>query len=329
MAVDDATKAKLLELSNKMSIDQIEELENGVQKSRSALVRAKARCERNATYAEWQRIVRRLKSMQLDSVKTAISDALQVSFEKNVAEAFAEEFVGKVPQYTVRIASERFFPAYSHERLKQLPNLFADAFRASKMVKLTDGVASPSDVHLAFGALEVATRQVAPDAIVALNRGGRIVGEYLGRRLGNDSCILPFNITGDDESSGGLSENFKEKVPASARKIMIVDDISRSGNTITVAAKHLQSVFPYVEISTAALVCSSNSLQKLSSTGLFCPLQVPVSNVKLPYDSHGFFVVENDVNIFGSPGNNMSFTDHEAEYYFNEAIGEVIFSGSF
>lgn len=328
LSVDDATRANLLDQSCRFSVQQVEELEKSVERSRIALLQSNSRSEFRSLRAQLRKVMSQLAAKQFDSVKSAIAKALQPDVGLGLAEAIAEQFakdvLKRVPEYSAKIASQKYSGVLEKLDVERFPQSIEEMLWPRRFANLDDGIASPSDVHLAFGALELATRKVAPDVIVALNKGGRIVGEYLNRRLGDpDLSVLAVEISKHDDLSR-LTDNLKLGLSPQTKKVMIVDDISRSGETITRAIQRLKVAQPNVEISTATLVCSQASLANLTNAELICPLLVPIADVRLPYDSHGAFSFENDVNVFGSPGNNISFTDHEAELYFKEAKRETI-----
>jgi hypoxanthine phosphoribosyltransferase len=113
----------------------------------------------------------------------------------------------------------------------------------------SDGVMPSSSAVLGVLKLEAYARKCAPIMIVGVNRGGWLLSTYLAHRLGIErSNILRYD-SGDDE--------IKDKhIPSiSAKdKILLIDDISRTGSSISKGIQCIKENFASSELSTAVLV---------------------------------------------------------------------------
>lgn len=106
----------------------------------------------------------------------------------------------------------------------------------AKPVKKND--LSILDVYRAMQRLVADARTYAPDHIVAINRGGAIVGGWLAKRLSLQAPII--YVVNSDEPPG------KRVTPQSARpaglsgKIYLVDDAQRKGEHMREATNYLR-----------------------------------------------------------------------------------------
>ncbi len=108
------------------------------------------------------------------------------------------------------------------------------------------------DVYRAMKRLVEDARAYAPDHIIAINRGGAIVGGWLAKRLGLQAPII--YVVNSDEPPG------KRVMPQSARavglsgKIYIVDDAQRKGEHMREAVNYLRSRYSDTQIRRAVLL---------------------------------------------------------------------------
>ena len=101
-----------------------------------------------------------------------------------------------------------------------------------------------------------------PDVIMGINRGGCIPGVYLSHRLKKEHLVLDIRLR-DHKATPDLSVLTKQY--AFQRKILIIDDINDSGNTIGIIkdlSKHLTT-----KIHFAVLINKSESKSKVEYFG--------------------------------------------------------------
>jgi len=101
-------------------------------------------------------------------------------------------------------------------------------------------------------ALLPACRAYAPDMIVALARGGMMGAQLLGYGLGvRDIGLL--RVASYDEAAQRESVTIEGDCPGGPfRRILIVDDIVDSGQTLQQVKTYLQARYPHSEIRCAA-----------------------------------------------------------------------------
>ena len=111
-------------------------------------------------------------------------------------------------------------------------------------------------------------KKFIPDIIVALTPGGSMIGEWLSRRfLGNKEKPIPMfslwmEVDRDKEGRhltvpkvcGNLSQS-------TYKKILLVNDISRTGRTLEEAKEYLMKQFPAAEIKVGVLISSEDARQ--------------------------------------------------------------------
>ncbi len=105
-----------------------------------------------------------------------------------------------------------------------------------------------------------------PDVIFAISPGGAMIAEWLARRfLGNRSSPIPVQILnmtrvpieGETGSKIKLRDELSPVAPGLPKdaKILIVNDISRTGHTLDAASDFLSSQMPEATIKSGVLIC--------------------------------------------------------------------------
>ena len=98
------------------------------------------------------------------------------------------------------------------------------------------------------------------EAIVAIARGGLTLGHFLAIRLGIREVYAMSAISYDDGAK--LGELKLGVVPSLAgyRKILLVDDIVDSGDTMIAITKKLQGEYPNLQVKTASIFFKKTAL---------------------------------------------------------------------
>jgi xanthine phosphoribosyltransferase len=103
-------------------------------------------------------------------------------------------------------------------------------------------------------------KSYAPDAIVAIARGGMTVGHLLAHGLGTNNLFTINSVHYDDTKK---LDSFKiSNIPNlnGFKKVLIVDDIVDSGETIVEIKRILEKEYLYSEFKTASLFYKNSAL---------------------------------------------------------------------
>ncbi len=149
-------------------------------------------------------------------------------------------------------------------------------FKSSKLVQ-SDGVLPGSSTLIGVVALEAYARKQKPQYIVGINRGGWLLSTYLAHRLNIDrEHLLRFDSRRNEIIDNNLANNkLKHK------NILLVDDISRQGNSIKIAHQYMRKKFPDTRFLTVVLVvCGENSAQEIID---FHPYYTEYPDIQLPW----------------------------------------------
>lgn len=187
-------------------------------------------------------------------------------------------------------------------------------------ITVNSGIAPVSDVHVGFAGGERIARELRPDAIITINKGGTIIGQYIRTRISDDSSWPSFRPLANTALMMNLCISRSpvgRSVLEEGSTILVVDDISRTGTTVANARASLEKHFFNAKIYTYTIIGTYNSIENSSNQDLHAFI-TDDSTVRMPYDSHGEYTHTKDISIIGSPGNNISITSHEADLYFEQ-----------
>jgi xanthine phosphoribosyltransferase len=92
-----------------------------------------------------------------------------------------------------------------------------------------------------------------PDTIVAIARGGLTFSHFLGEVLDVRNVVSINSIHYEDEQKLDFIKLFNVPDLSSSKKVLVVDDISDSGDTLEEVLKLLKSRYPDVEIKVATI----------------------------------------------------------------------------
>jgi hypothetical protein len=95
-------------------------------------------------------------------------------------------------------------------------------------------------------------RRYNAEQIVAINRGGAIVGGWLAKRLGLEAPII-FVVNSDEPPERRVIPQMNSQVQL-AGKVYLVDDAQRKGEHMREAVQYIRSHYPQVEIRRAVLL---------------------------------------------------------------------------
>ena len=145
----------------------------------------------------------------------------------------------------------------------------------------TDGVLSMSSTIIGVISLEIFARRHKPTYILGVNRGGWLLSTYLAQRLNiNRDRLFRF-----DESKDDIIDNISHSNDIYTNKevdILLVDDISRTGNSIDKAIKCVKDKFSVSTISVGVLViCGRESDQNID----YNPYKTKYIDIELPWSS--------------------------------------------
>lgn len=101
--------------------------------------------------------------------------------------------------------------------------------------------------------LIAAVREYDPDAIVAVARGGMMLGQLMGYGLDLRNVQSIHVEAYDDASRRKEAEIFGQCDLEGAKRVLIVDDIVDSGMTLKALLEYLQNVYPGVTFKAASL----------------------------------------------------------------------------
>jgi len=140
---------------------------------------------------------------------------------------------------------------------------------ATQVLRPFESVSLRDEFHMThILAARIRADSFLPDIIVAISPGGSMIGEWLSRRFLGDKvrpipmCSLWMHVERDSEGRHLSSPKAREFVAASlpeAGKVMIVNDISRTGRTLEEAVGFAKSTFQGSVIKTAVLFLSQDA----------------------------------------------------------------------
>ncbi|MEM8721170.1 MAG: hypothetical protein AAGE84_18035 [Cyanobacteria bacterium P01_G01_bin.39] len=149
-------------------------------------------------------------------------------------------------------------------------------FTPPKLVQ-SDGVLPGSSTLIGVVALEAYARKQNPQYIVGINRGGWLLSTYLAHRLDIDrEHLLRF-----DSKRNEIIDNNIQTKKLKHKNILLVDDISRQGESIKIAHRYMQDQFPDSNFLTTVLViCGENPAQEIID---FHPYYTEYPDIQLPW----------------------------------------------
>jgi len=102
-------------------------------------------------------------------------------------------------------------------------------------------------------ALVKLTRNYQPDTLIAIARGGLTLGHAYAIATDNRRLMTINSVLYEGDQRGKSCEIFNVPELSSAKKVLLLDDIVDSGQTIKEVLEHLQGCFPEVEFRIASI----------------------------------------------------------------------------
>ena len=97
------------------------------------------------------------------------------------------------------------------------------------------------------------SKDYEPDTLIAIARGGLTLGHAYASATDNRQLMSINSILYEGDQRGKSCEIFNVPELQHAKKVLVLDDIIDSGQTIKEVLGHLKSCFPDVEFKIAAL----------------------------------------------------------------------------
>jgi hypoxanthine phosphoribosyltransferase len=151
----------------------------------------------------------------------------------------------------------------------------------------SDGVLPASSTIIGVISLEYFARKYDPEYIVGVNRGGWLLSTYLAHRLDiSRSKLLRFDADRDEiiDNTDSLDsiENTSKKI-----NILLVDDISRTGNSIDKCIDFLKKKSPSIDIFVEVLVVCDRQTdrEKIENNIDYYPYWTQNKDIQLPWSS--------------------------------------------
>jgi len=102
----------------------------------------------------------------------------------------------------------------------------------------------------------------APDTLIAIARGGLTLGHAYASATDNRQLMSINSILYEGDQRGKSCEIFNVPELQHAKKVLLLDDIVDSGQTIKEVLAHLQKCFPDVEFKIAAIYYKTTAVIK-------------------------------------------------------------------
>jgi len=109
-------------------------------------------------------------------------------------------------------------------------------------------------------ALVKRTEGYTPDTIVAIARGGWTLGHAYATATDNRRLMSINAILYEGEQKGRACEVFNLPDLSSAQKVLLLDDIVDSGETMREVLSRLKDTYPHITIKTASLYYKKSAL---------------------------------------------------------------------
>lgn len=97
------------------------------------------------------------------------------------------------------------------------------------------------------------TSEYRPDTLVAVARGGLTLGHAYAMATDNRQLMSVNSILYEGDQRGKSCEIFNVPELKDARKVLLIDDIVDSGQTLKEVSEHLKERFPDVEFRIASI----------------------------------------------------------------------------
>jgi hypothetical protein len=160
---------------------------------------------------------------------------------------------------------------------------------------VTDSV-DPARAISALATMQRALAAYNPDAIVAVAGGGEIVGDFLRKQIGMDARRYFVASCKDGEYT--LDRDLR--TCGVIKRVVIIDDISRTGRTLTSIRNHTFGGMDAIEFKALALVSAAVAIDRIRDFFLLLPVVSQSSNVSVPWDTKGSYRTTRTSYVFGA-----------------------------
>lgn len=169
-----------------------------------------------------------------------------------------------------------------HNLIAHQPEIVTDSLDASRAVS-------------ALATMERALAEYKPDAIVAVEGGGEIVGSFLRGQIDLDARYYFVASKGHD---GYVLD--ADLFACGPKRVVVVDDISRTGRTLTAICNQTFGGVSSVELKALALVSTAGATSPLRDRFLVFPVVAHSMNVSVPWDNRGSYKSTRADHVFGA-----------------------------
>lgn len=166
-------------------------------------------------------------------------------------------------------------------------------------LRAASGNMAELDVISGLSRMVAKTRQYDPDLIVSLSGGGTIVGDLIRNISPIGSATFGIMDRGD------FSVNCSSR-PGNPRRILLINDISQSGNTLITGLQVCRTLFHGASVHAIALLGTTESAAKLGDVAFFSCVTRSAST-DVPWDRSGRYANTKKEHILGA-NTNSSFT---------------------
>jgi len=101
--------------------------------------------------------------------------------------------------------------------------------------------------------LEKKTSAYSPDALLAIARGGMTIGHFLAERIGTREIYSLNAVSYENEKKLGKPKIFNIPDLSGKKSVLLLDDISDSGETLEEVIKILKEKYPHLTIKSATI----------------------------------------------------------------------------
>ncbi|MEO1923042.1 MAG: phosphoribosyltransferase family protein [Nautiliaceae bacterium] len=101
--------------------------------------------------------------------------------------------------------------------------------------------------------LEPQIKEFNPDTLLAIARGGMTIGHFLAERLDTREIYSLNAISYENEKKIGKPKIFNIPDLKNKKRVLLLDDISDSGETLEEVLKTLKNLYPKIEFKTLTI----------------------------------------------------------------------------
>lgn len=162
--------------------------------------------------------------------------------------------------------------------LMEIPDCSASSTSPEMAFIATPVVEEPEAIR-GLARMAAHMRSFEPQNVIMLRGGGEIAGQLCKEAASTNANFVVGDATKPDLGlalSAGVNSD----------RILVIDDISRTGDTFARTFDRCRTLFPYADIRGMALVGSAESMERLGDS-IYLPNVSSRTDVKLPWDTRG------------------------------------------